>query len=134
MADTERISISLDASLLKALDESLAQSGHANRSEAIRDLIRGRIVEESSPDQQVAGSLTVVFDHHQRSLSERLVSAAHDHHEIVLSTLHVHLNHDTCMEVSALRGRRGDLEHYCEHLLGMKGVLHGQLVITPDSV
>ncbi len=131
---TERISISLDAALLAALDGSLARSGHANRSEAIRDLIRGRMVSEAAPEQIVAGSLTVVFDHQQRSLSDRLVGAAHDHHHIVLSTLHVHLDHDTCMEVSALRGRRQDLEHYCEHVLGIKGVLHGELVLTPASV
>lgn len=131
---TERISISLDAALLRALDESLSRSGHANRSEAIRDMIRGRMISESDPDQLVAGSLTVVFDHQQRSLSDRLVSAAHDHHHIVLSTLHVHLNHDTCMEVSALRGKRQALEHYCEHVLGLRGVLNGELVITPASV
>ncbi len=130
MADYERISITIEPDLLVQLDEHIAAAGHGNRSEAIRDLIRARLVADSSPDDPVAGSLTLVFDHRQRALSDRLVDAAHDHEDIVLSTMHVHLDHDTCMELSALRGRRGALQHYAAHLLGMKGVLHGELVIT----
>ncbi len=130
MADYERISITIEPDLLARLDAHTSAAGHRNRSEAIRDLVRARLVEDSGPDDTVAGSLTLVFDHRQRTLSDRLVEAAHDHHDIVLSTLHVHLDHDTCMELSALRGRRADLEHYADHLLGMKGVQHGRLVIT----
>lgn len=130
MPNYERISITIEPGLLARLDEHIAAAGHRNRSEAIRDLIRARLVAESSPDDRVAGSLTIVFDHRQRALSDRLVDAAHDHEDIVLSTMHVHLDHDTCMELSALRGRRGALHHYAAHLLGMKGVLHGELVIT----
>lgn len=130
MSDYERISITIDAELLARLDEHIVSAGHGNRSEAIRDLVRARLVQDTSPEEEVAGSLTVLFDHRQRTLSDRLTEAAHDHDHIVLSTLHVHLDRDTCMELSAMRGRRGALQHYAAHLLGMKGVLGGQLVIT----
>lgn len=133
MPEYERISITIEPDLLRRLDAHISSSGHANRSEIIRDLIRGRLVQEAAPDTQVTGSLTLVFDHRQRALAERLVHVAHDHDEIVLSTMHVHLDRIYCMEVSALRGRRGALRHYAEHLLGMKGVLHGQLVITSEA-
>lgn len=130
MPEYERISITIEPDLLQRLDEHIAAHGHANRSEAVRDLIRARLVEDTGPDVHVAGSLTLVYDHRQRALSDRLVEAAHDHHDIVLSTMHVHLDHDTCMEVSALRGLRSELQHYGGHVLGMKGVLHGTLVIS----
>ena len=130
MPDYQRISITIEPDLLARLDRHITAAGHGNRSEAIRDLIRARLVQDSSPDDEVAGSLTIVFDHRQRALSDRLVEAAHDHEHIVLSTMHVHLDHDTCMELSALRGKRGGLHHYAAHVLGMKGVLHGELVVT----
>lgn len=133
MPDYERISITIEPELLARLDEHIASAGHRNRSEAIRDLIRARLIEGTPSDEAVSGSLTIVFDHRQRALSDRLVDVAHDHDEIVLSTMHVHLNRDTCMELSALRGRRSALKHYAAHLLGMKGVLHGQLVITTGA-
>ena len=128
--NVERISISMDAALLHKLDQHVASSGHANRSEAVRDMIRARLVDEAPSDDTVAGTLTVVFDHRRRKLAEHLVDLAHDHHDLVLSTMHVHLDSDTCLEVSALRGRRGALHHYARHVLGMKGVMHGDLVIT----
>lgn len=130
MSDYQRISITIEPKLLARLDSYIADSGHHNRSEAIRDFIRSRLIARSEHTAIVAGSLTVVFDHRQRALSDRMVEAAHEHHHIVLSTMHVHLDHDTCMELSALRGPQQALQHYAAHLLGMKGVLHGQLVIT----
>ncbi len=128
--DYERISITIEPDLLRRLDGHIAAHGHANRSEAVRDLIRNLLVEGARADGPVAGSLTLVYDHRQRALSERLVDVAHHHHGIVLSTLHVHLDHDTCMEISALQGQRSELQHYAGHVLGMKGVLHGTLVIS----
>ncbi len=130
MADYDRISITIEPELLARLDAHIAAAGHGNRSEAIRDLIRGALTRSAPDEVVVAASLTVVFDHRQRALADRMVSAAHDHHTLVLSTLHVHLDPDTCMELSALRGSGAQLRHYCAHLLGMKGVLHGQLVIA----
>lgn len=127
MADLERISITIDADLLSQLDAHIEASGHGNRSEAIRDMVRARLAQTVSDDTPVAGSLTVVFDHRQRALAEKLIDAAHHHHDLVLSTLHVHLDADTCMEVSALQGPRSHLQHYAEHVMGMRGVLHGEL-------
>lgn len=129
MADLERISITIDADLLAGLDAHIQASGHGNRSEAIRDLIRARLAHAVSDDTVVAGSLTVVYDHRQRALAEKMIDAAHDHHDLVLSTLHVHLDRDTCMEISALQGPRRALHHYAEHLIGMRGVLHGELTM-----
>lgn len=133
MSDYERISITIEPALLARLDAHIAATGHGNRSEAIRSFIRAHLAEGAGPDDRVAGSLTLVFDHRQRALSDRLVEAAHDHHDVVLSTMHVHLDADTCMEVSAVRGRRSTLQHYAAHVLGMKGVLHGELVITAGA-
>ena len=133
MADYQRISITIEPELLERLDHHITQTGSSNRSEALRDLIRARLVETAAPDALAAGSLTIVFDHQQRALADRLVHVAHDHDHLVLSTMHVHLDSDTCMEVSALRGTRHRLQHYAAHVLAMKGVLHGQLVLTPLS-
>ena len=130
MADLERISISIDADLLARLDALVEQAGHGNRSEAIRDLVRHRLVREVGPDAVVVASLTITFAHSARELSDRLVEAAHDHHELVLSTLHVHLDHDRCMELSALRGTRAQVEHYASHVVGMRGVYFGELVVA----
>lgn len=130
MPDYQRISITIEPDLLVRLDAHIDQAGAKNRSEAIRDLIRGRLVEATGPDDTVAGSLTLVYDHGQRALSDKLVNAAHDHHHLVLSTMHVHLDHDTCMEVSVLKGKRSKMTRYAAHVLAMRGVLHGQLVFT----
>jgi len=133
MPEVERISISMNPDLLARLDELVASTGHANRSELIRDLIRARLVALRSAEERVAGSLTLVYEHRQRALAERMIEAAHAHEDIVLATLHVHLDADLCMEVSALRGSRAALQHYASHVLGMKGVLHGELVLTVDA-
>lgn len=127
MAELERISITIDADLLARLDAWITEVGHGNRSEAIRDMVRARLVARTPDHTVVAASLTVVYDHRQRALAERLIEAAHDHHGLVLSTMHVHLDKDTCMEISALQGPLHELEHYAGHVIGMRGVLHGDL-------
>jgi CopG family nickel-responsive transcriptional regulator len=133
MPDFERVTITIEPDLLRRLDEAIQSRGHGNRSEAIRDLIRSDLVTSAGPDVVVAASLTVVFDHGRRALSDRLVAHAHDHHDLVLSTLHVHLDADLCMEVSALRGTRSAVEHYAAHARGVPGVLTAQLVVAADD-
>ncbi|MCB9792058.1 MAG: nickel-responsive transcriptional regulator NikR [Alphaproteobacteria bacterium] len=133
MSDYERISITIEPELLARLDAHIAESGHANRSEAVRDMIRAGLLARTGAKDLVAGSLTVVYDHRQRALASRMIDAAHSHEDIVLSTLHVHLDADRCMELSALRGPRAALEHYAEHLIHMKGVLHGSLTLTEGA-
>jgi CopG family nickel-responsive transcriptional regulator len=128
----ERVSLAIDKDLLERFDRLLEGLRLANRSEAIRDLIRRRLVEEDSEraEGEAVASLTLIYDHEQRELAERLVETGHDHHARVLSTLHVHLDERLCLEVQALRGRGRELRKFAEHLIGLKGVKHGQLVMS----
>lgn len=134
--DLERISLAIEKDLAGRFDALVARSGKGNRSEAIRDLIRRRLVEEEweRGKKDAVASLTLVYDHGKRELSDRLVDAGHEHHGEVLATLHVHLDHDLCLEVMALRGKPSDLRHLAEHLIALKGVKHGQLVMSSASV
>ena len=133
--ELERISLAIEADLLRRFDRLLAESGVANRSEAVRDLVRKRLVEEDEdPKAESAATLTLVYDHGTRELSDRLVEIGHEHHSRILSTLHVHLDHDLCLEVMALRGKRRDLRRLATQVLGLKGVLHGGLVVSSLDV
>lgn len=133
--DLERISITLDRELLEDFDAWQRRNHQHNRSEGIRDLIRARLFEDRLDDQETlcVGTVTLVYNHEQRELSDRLVKESHHHHDIVLSAMHVHLTHDFCLETIAVRGRAKLIRSYAETLLGMKGVLHGRLVLTPLS-
>ena len=132
MPDLTRISISLETALLEAFDRRIAAKGYATRSEAIRDLIRDRLLREEhdrGQGEQVA-VVTLVYDHHARELAARLIDKQHHHHEIVVSSLHVHLGERHCLEVSVLRGRAEEVRHLGDELLATKGVLHGELTWT----
>ncbi|HXK08705.1 MAG TPA: nickel-responsive transcriptional regulator NikR [Vicinamibacteria bacterium] len=130
--DLERVSLAIEKSLLRRFDRLLERRGLGNRSEAVRDLIRRRLVEEDSLGGrgEVVASLTLVYDHAQRELSDRLVASGHHHHARVLSAMHVHLDERMCLEVMALRGTPAELRHFADHLIGLKGVKHGQLVMS----
>ena len=132
----KRFSVSLDENLLSRFDGYLDTRGYANRSEAIRDLIRKRLVEEEweRGGKEAVASLTLVYDHGKRELADRLVEAGHEHHHRVLATMHVHLDRELCLEVLALRGKPADLRGLAERLIGLKGVKHGQLVASSASV
>ena len=132
MSDTTRFSVSMGADLLQDFDHYCGQRGYANRSEAVRDLIRDALVEDigAREGEVVAGTLTLVYDHHTSDLSQRLTSAQHDAHHLILSTLHVHLDHDNCLEVLALRGKSTDVKTFAERILAVKGVKHGKFVLT----
>jgi CopG family nickel-responsive transcriptional regulator len=134
--ELERISVAIEKGLLVRFDRWLRKRGLSNRSEAVRDLVRARLVEDESAtgDVEAVASLTLIYDHGQRELAERLVGAGHHHHAHVLSTLHVHLDERLCLEVLALRGRAADLRHFSDHLLGLKGVKHGRLVISSATL
>ncbi len=133
MTKLERISITIEPELLARLDAFVAASGHSNRSEAMRDLIRSHMVERSDDEERVTGVVAISYDHAQRELSDKLISVAHAHHGYVLATTHVHLDHQHCLEMSALEGPRGELEHYADHIIGLKGVRHGAFVITKPT-
>ena len=130
--ELERVSLAIERDLLRRFDRLLARRRLGNRSEAVRDLIRRRLVEEANEGGrgEAVASLTLVYDHAQRELSDRLVASGHHSHARVLSTMHVHLDERMCLEVMALRGRPADLRQFADHLIGLKGVKHGQLVLS----
>jgi CopG family nickel-responsive transcriptional regulator len=135
MSDLSRIGVAIATGLLGEFDALIAKRGYTNRSEAFRDLIRAELVRESSsrPAGRVVGSLTVVYDHHVRLLEEKLTEMQHHHHRLILSVLHVHLDHDNCMELIALRGASADVQRLAGLLAATKGVKHAQLAITASS-
>jgi len=129
--EMERVSLAIEKGLLARFDRLLRRRGLGNRSEAVRDLIRHRlVVEESQGRGPVVATLTLVYDHAQRELSDRLTDAGHHHHALILSSLHVHLDERLCLEVLALRGTPAELRQIADQMIGLKGVKHGQLVIS----
>ena len=135
MGELSRIGVAIDSDLLEKFDHLIGQRGYTNRSEAFRDLIRDELVEKAweSPESQVVGTVTLVYDHHVRLLSEKLTDLQHDHHKQILSTLHVHLDHDNCLEVLVVRGRAGEVRRIADALVSTKGVKHGRLTITSSG-
>ncbi|MCC6589557.1 MAG: nickel-responsive transcriptional regulator NikR [Bryobacterales bacterium] len=132
MAELSRIGVAIDADLLTKFDDLIAERGYTNRSEAFRDLIRDELVEKSweEPDSEVVGSVTLVYDHHVRMLNEKLIDMQHDYHHNILSTLHVHLDHDNCLEVLVVKGKAERVRKLADALIATKGVKHGRLTIT----
>jgi len=130
--ELERISITVESELLRRFEDLLERRQLGNRSEAIRDLIRHRLVEDEieAGEGTAMASLTLVYDHEQRELSRRLVESGHAHHAQVLSVLHMHLDHRLCLEVQVLKGTPAELQYYADHLIGLRGVKHGQLVLS----
>jgi CopG family transcriptional regulator, nickel-responsive regulator len=127
-----RYSITMPSSLMEAFDEVVRRRHYANRSEALRDLVRKTLVEEqwARDDAAVMGTVTVVYDHHQRELSRRLTALQHHAHDMVVCTTHVHLDHHHCLEVIVLRGRTGRVREIADAIIGTRGVIHGELVCT----
>jgi len=131
MGDLVRTGVSLEQGLLKRFDEAITGKGYDNRSEAIRDLIRNHLVgEEIDKNKVVAATLTIVYDHHRPNLTEKLVEAQHQAGGKVLAAMHVHLDHHNCLEVIVMKGPGGDLRDLANRMLTLRGVKHGQLVIT----
>jgi CopG family transcriptional regulator, nickel-responsive regulator len=130
-----RVSISLENTLLDAFDRLIQTKGYDNRSEAIRDLIRAHLIREEAEQaqgEQVA-LVTLVYDHHARELAAKLIDKQHHHHDLVVSTLHVHLGKRHCLEVSVLRGPATEVRHLGEDLLATRGVLHGEILFTGNE-
>jgi CopG family transcriptional regulator, nickel-responsive regulator len=136
MSGLSRIGVAIDTELLNKFDRLIAQRKYTNRSEAFRDLIRDELVEKTweSPESQVVGTVTLVYDHHVRMLNEKLTDIQHDFHRLILSTLHVHLDHDHCLEVLVVRGKSAEVRKVADTLISTKGVKHGRLSITTSGV
>jgi len=131
MSDLTRTGLSIDRELLANFDVAIAKRNYKNRSEAVRDLIRDYLVgEEADSNKVVVGTLTIVYDHHRPNLTEKLVEAQHHAGGSVLAATHVHLDHHNCLEVVIMKGRSKELRHLADHILSLRGVKHGQLVIT----
>ena len=136
MGELSRIGIAIDSELLERFDEFIAKQGYVNRSEAFRDLVRDRLIRQvsQSPNEEVVGTLTLVYDHHTRLLPDRLTELQHEHHHEIVSTLHVHLDHDNCLEVLVVRGKSTQVHTLANLLISTKGVQHGQLTVTTPHV
>jgi CopG family nickel-responsive transcriptional regulator len=131
-AHTIRFGLSADARLIKKFDALISEKGYANRSEAVRDLMRDQLVEVSWADEneEVVGTLTLVYNHDARELTQQLSDLQHHHHRYIISSLHVHLNEHNCLEVLVVHGKGKELKQICDKLIGTKGVKHGKLVMS----
>ncbi len=132
MAELSRFGVSIDERLLQRFDKLIAGKGYGNRSEAIRDLIRGALVEDqwAKGDAETVGTVTLVYDHHTRDLSDKLTEQQHTHHDAIISTLHVHLDAHHCLEVVVVKGKAQEVKRLADELIGTKGVKHGKLVTS----
>jgi CopG family nickel-responsive transcriptional regulator len=132
----QRITITLDDDLMKELDAMIADNGYQNRSEAIRDFTRAGMVQAAqdkghNAEGECVAALVYVYHHAARDLSRRLMDSYHHHHDLSLATLHVHLDGDTCMEVTALRGTTSKVKHFADHIIAERGVKYGRVVMMP---
>jgi len=130
-----RFGVSIDNKLLKRFDALITEKGYVNRSEAIRDLIRDMLVSEdiANPDAESIGTLTLVYSHDVRELSEKLNDIQHHNHKIIISTTHIHLDEHNCLEVLILRGKAKEVKLIADRLLAVKNVRHGKLSVTSSA-
>ncbi len=127
----KRFSISLEEELLTEFDRYLRGNHYDNRSEAIRDLIRKALIrQEWAADKAVMGVITLVFDHHQPKLQERVTEVQHDFHHHIISSTHVHIDHDNCMEVIIVRGKAGEIQELAGRLIALRGIRDGNLAMS----
>jgi len=134
-AMSERFTVSLEAELARQFDEYMERKGARNRSEAVRDLIREALAQEQldkAPESECLGVLTYVYNHHERELSKRLTEAHHAHHDLTVTTLHMHLDHDHCLEAVLLKGPGTQVEAFGDSVMARAGIRHGQLHRIPS--
>ncbi len=136
MSDLNRIGVAIDAGLLQRFDRFIEKRGYENRSEAFRDLIRDHLVSEevAAPNSEAVGTITLIYDHHTRLLSEKLNDIQHSYHGAIISTVHAHLDHDTCLEVVVVKGKSEQVKKLADLLISTKGVQHGRLVMSSPSI
>ncbi len=131
MAKLVRFGVSIDEKLLRKFDVLIRKEDYPNRSEAFRDLIREKLIKkEWNENKEVAGSITLVYDHHKRELLNYLVDVQHSFHHLILSTQHIHLDHNNCLEVVVVQGRPKEIERLVHKLRSVKGVKHSALTMT----
>lgn len=132
MGETVRFGVSLDEELLEKFDALCARREYPSRSEALRDIIRDALAQDAlqSDEAEAAGVLTLVYDHHTRDLSRKLTERQHDFPDVVIATLHVHLDHHNCLETLVLRGAAGSLRQLADQLRAIRGVKHGMFSLS----
>jgi CopG family transcriptional regulator, nickel-responsive regulator len=130
----QRLTITIDDDLVAEVDGFIAQRGYANRSEAFRDLLRGGLEHTGSAtagNRACIATLSYVYDHAARELPKRLTRDFHEHHDLAQATLHVHIDHDSCLEVTVLKGRGSEVKAFADHVIAERGVRHGHIVMMP---
>lgn len=127
-----RLSLSLPSGLLPQLDEMVREKGYNNRSLAVAEMIRDRLVEHRQQvgTEDIAGTITLVFDHHKQHVQATLTDIQHDHHDVIIAATHVHLDHHNCLEVLVVRGKANVIKKIADDLISSKGVKHGKLTVT----
>jgi CopG family nickel-responsive transcriptional regulator len=130
----QRVTITIDDDLVAEIDAFMETRGYANRSEAIRDLARNGLEKfntEAAPARECVATLSYIYDHAARQLPKRLTQDFHDHHSLAQATLHVHLDHDSCLEVTVLKGHSAEVKAFADHVIAERGVRHGHVVFMP---
>jgi len=132
MSELSRIGVAIDSGLLERFDKFITERGYENRSEAFRDLIRDQLARQAAedPEAPVIAVVSMVYDHHTRLLSEKLTEMQHAAFHAVHSTLHIHLDHDNCLEVLVLRGKAAQVRRVADGLIATKGVKYGQVTVA----
>jgi CopG family nickel-responsive transcriptional regulator len=135
MAELARIGVAIGEDLLEQFDRLIERRGYTNRSEAFRDLIRNELVNDisASADAEVCGAITLIYDHHVRMLLDKLNDVQHQYYRAIMSTVHVHLDHDNCLEVVLVRGKSAMIEKLANSLIATRGVKHGRYTLTASG-
>lgn len=129
MEKIKRFGVSIESRLLEQFDSYIAANNYENRSEAIRDLIRKELVKEewAKTNEEVAGAIVIVYDHHKREVVDKLLDIQHDFHELIISSQHIHLDHNNCLEIIVVRGAMSQVNDLAAKLKSIKGVKHSSL-------
>ena len=136
MSELIRFGVSIEYKLLDRFDSLISGRGYKNRSEAIRDLIRNELVQEEwkSDESEAVGTITIIYDHHMRELTHNLTHVQHQYTAQIISTTHIHLDHDNCLEILAVKGKTCTIRKIADQLISTKGVKHGKLVMTTSGI
>ena len=133
----QRVTVTLDDNLMADIDRIIVTKGYQNRSEAIRDLTRTGVREitiSRGDSENCVAALIYVYEHAARELSKRLTDTFHEYHDLSLTTMHIHLDHEDCMEIAVMKGKTNEVQHVAEHVIAERGVRHGRLMVVPMEI
>jgi CopG family nickel-responsive transcriptional regulator len=131
MSELFRFGVSLEKGLLEKFDRYIRERNYTNRSEAFRDLIRQELIKkEWREGEDVSGAITLIYDHHRKELLNKITDIQHDHQKVIICTQHIHLDHDNCLEIVAVKGSSGEVQKLADTLKSLKGVMHSTLSMS----